>query len=195
MTRQDRTGQDRRRHDTRRHDTTGHDRRRNDRDMTGEDMTRDDMTVPSDVPGERVLVKSTLANWPIGKDLGLMALLRNARGLNPRGCHWGPSPIRTRDWNPRHHFPNRLPSPSPAPAPTPAAAPAPIHTPAPGIFQTQKYISSPSSRSSEYLPFVDATSPKPRKALHSAVVLRMRPCTKIHVSSPGKNVVKNLSLP
>ena len=53
--------------------------------MTGEDMTRDDMTVPSDVPGERVLVKSILANWPIGKDLGLMALLRNARGLNPRG--------------------------------------------------------------------------------------------------------------
>ena len=176
MTRQDMTGDEMTGHDWRGHDTRRHDRpfRRAWRASFGE------------------VYLGQLADWqrpwPYGPP-------QECSWAQSAGCHWGPSPIRTRDWNARHHFPSRLPSPSPAPAPTPAAAPAPIHTPAPGNFQTQKYISSPSSRSSKYLPFVDATSPKPRKALHSAVVLRMRPCTKIHVSRPAKNVVKNLSLP
>ena len=145
---------------------------------------------PSEVPGERVLVKSTLAEWQKPWLYGPPQECSWAQSL---GVSFGSFPHQnpTFSGNPTHHFPSRLPSHYPSRSPS--SDPHPRHQEI--FFQIQKYISSPSSRSSKYLPFVDATSPKPRKALHSAVVLRMRPCTKIHVSSPGKNVVKNLSLP
>ena len=132
----------------------------------------------------------TRASWPYGP-------IQECSRVQSPGAPFGSFPIRTRDFGGTRG--TAFPAGSPAPAqPQPLPQPQPqlrSTPPAPGNFQIQKYISSPSSRSSKYLPFVDATSPKPRKALHSAVVLRMRPCTKIHVSSSGKNVVKNLSLP
>ena len=125
----------------------------------------------------------TRASWPYGP-------IQECSRVQSPGASFGSFPIRTRDF--RGTRGTAFPAGSPAPA---QPHPYPSRSPSSDPHPRQKYISSPSSRSSKYLPFVDATSPKPRKALHSAVVLRMRPCTKIHVSSPGKNVVMSLSLP
>ena len=79
---------------------------------------------PSHVPGERVLVKSTLAEWhkpwPYGPP-------QNARGLNPWGCPSEPDILGEPD------PPLSQPQPSPSPAP---AQPQPLPQPRPQLRST-----------------------------------------------------------